>query len=320
MTMPSLCPEEQTMTTLRTLMRYAAALSLPLLISTSSAAADFEQSIPVSPGGTLRIDIPGGSIDVETHDEDRVDIDARIQGGLELEVERVGNDVEVTGHVTGVFGFFGFGKVRVHARVPEHFHLDLRTQGGHVDVQELLGHVVARTSGGRIQVQQIEGNVAAETSGGSIEIKEIAGDLFGVTSGGSIRASEIEGSVEVETMGGSIRVNKVGGPVSAITTGGSIEVEFTGTPSGEVRTAGGSITVKAPKESSFHLKARTIGGSVRLDDDFEKDDDRRRDPDRRERERRRSRHGVGELDVHVNGGGEALELDTTGGSIRVDSN
>ena len=170
-------------------------------------------------------------------------------------------------------------------------------------------------AGAASRCSQVVGNVAAETSGGSIEIKEIAGDLFGLTSGGGIRASEIEGSVEVETMGGSIRVNKVGGPVVAVTTGGSIKVEFMGSPAGELRTTGGSIDVKAPAESNFSLEARTLGGNVRLDDDFGKADD---DHDRAGR--RRSRLARGGLEADVNGGGERLRLDTTGGSIRVDAN
>ena len=312
---------------LRNLTR-SAAVVLPILLAGSALADDYEESIPVEPGGTLRIDLAGGSIDVETHDRDRVDIDARIQGGVEIQVERVGNDVEVTGHATGVFGFLSFGRVRVHARVPERFHLDLRTQGGHIDVQELEGHVVARTSGGRVQVQQVAGNVAAETTGGSLEFKEITGDLFGLTSGGSVRVSEVEGSVEVETMGGSIKVNKVGGPVAAITTGGSIDVEFLDAPSGDLRTTGGSITVKAPEDSGFDLRARSLGGKVRVDDDFDVEDGRRGLDRREERERRRERRrtrlphldGTDRVQVEINGGGDELRLDTTGGSIRVDAN
>lgn len=287
--------------------RAIAAATLGLVLGglpLGASADDLEETLFAPFGGTLRIDLPGGSIDVDTHDEERVEIDARVTGSMELEISQDGDEVSVIGHpVGGLFGFIRSGRVRVHARVPERFHLDLQTRGGHIDVQELEGHVVARTSGGHIEVQEIRGNVAAETSGGRIEAKEVSGELFASTSGGSIRVSEVRGRVEAETMGGGIRVNEALDAVFARTTGGSIEVDFEAAPAGDVRTTGGSIQVRIPEGQGLHLRARTIGGSVRLDDVFAVDG-------KVERSR---------VDARLNGGGPDLELETTGGSIRVQS-
>lgn len=275
------------------------------LLPVAAGADDFEETLSVPFGGTLHIDLPGGSIDVDTHDEPRIEIDADITGGMELEIRQDGNEVTVTGHARGgLFSFLQFGRIRVHARVPEEFHLDLETRGGHIDVQELIGHVVARTSGGHIEVQEIHGNVAAETSGGGIEAKEVQGDLFAFTSGGGIRASEVTGRVEAETMGGGIRVSEAWDAVFAQTTGGSIEVDFEAAPAGKLETTGGNIEIQIPEDAGIHLNAKTLGGSVRIDDEFAID----------------GRVNRSRVDADINGGGPDLMLQTTGGNIRVQSN
>ncbi len=274
------------------------------LLPVAATADDFEETIAVAYGGTLKIDLPGGSIDVDTHDEEFVEIDADVTGGMELEITKDGDTVTVQGYSRGgLFGFLQFGRIRVHARVPEEFHLDLETRGGHIDVQELIGHVVARTSGGHIEVQEIRGNVAAETSGGGIEAKEVDGDLFATTSGGGIRISEVRGRIEAETMGGPIRVTEALAEVFARTTGGSIEVDFEGEPAGQLYTTGGNIEIRIPEDFGIHLRARTTGGSVRIDDEFTI-----------------SGHvDRGRVDADLNGGGPDLEAQTTGGSIRIQS-
>ncbi len=274
------------------------------LLPVAAAGDDFEETLSVPFGGTLRIELPAGSIDVDTHDEELVEIDADLTGGMELEITQEGDEVTVSGRARGgLLGFLQFGRIRVHARVPERFHLDLRTRGGHIDVQELIGHVVARTSGGHIEVQEIQGNVAAETSGGGIEAKEVDGDLFATTSGGGIRISEVSGRIEAETMGGGIRVSEAFADVFARTTGGSIEVDFEGEPGGELYTTGGNIHIQIPEDFGIHLRAKTTGGSVRIDDEFTI-----------------SGHvDRGRVDADLNGGGPELEAQTTGGSIRIQS-
>ena len=104
-------------------------------------------------------------------------------------------------------------------------------------------------------------------------------------------------------MGGGIRVSDALAAVFAYTTGGSIEVDFEASPSGELRTTGGNIEIQIPEDFGIHLRARTTGGSVRLDDDFTV-------IGRVDRSR---------VDAELNGGGPELELETTGGNIRVRS-
>lgn len=272
-----------------------------LLVAASPALADdLEQSLPAAPGGELRVDLSSGHIEVETHDEARVELDGFAPGSFEFKVDQDGDRITVSGKRRGLLPFFS-GRVELHARVPRAFQLDLRTSGGRIDVQELLGDVRAHTSGGTLDFEEIEGNVDIKTSGGRIQVKEVGGDLKARSSGGPIHVSEIEGDVDVQTSGGTLRLRDVGGKVRARTSGGSIEARFTGIPEGELETSGGSIEVEVEEDSDFDLHAKTSGGRVEIDDDLDFSG---------ERERNEVRGQLGD-------GGPRLRLHTSGGMIRI---
>lgn len=279
------------------------AMVAPLLLPLGAAADnDLERSLPVEPGGTLRIDLPGGNIEVDTHDDARVELDGYASGNFEFVVdvnERRG-EISVRGHRRGFLPFFG-GRVELQARIPEVFSLNVKTSGGRIDVQDVHGDVVAETSGGPIELEEIEGTVDVTTSGGRIQAQEIRGDLSARTSGGTIHVSEVTGRVDVRTSGGGIRVRDAGGEVRANTSGGPIEVRFEGVPEGDLRTSGGSIEVEVEEDASFDLHAETSGGRVAVDDDL-----------RFSGESERSK-----LTGRIGGGGPRLDIRTSGGNIRI---
>jgi hypothetical protein len=284
---------------------FGAIALLGALSASGARAEDFERTIPVEPGGTLRIELSTGSIDVETHDLSQVEIDARTSGwarrAMRFELELDDDEVRLIGSRSSWLPGLGRGRVEVRARIPELFSVDLHTSGGHIDVQEVTGQVEAHTSGGDIELNQIDGEIEAETSGGSIKAREIRGNLAAQTSGGSIHVSEASGNVEVETSGGAVRIRDVDGNVDAQTSGGTISVRFTGAPAGDLETSGGSIEVQFPAAEGVDLEAETSGGRVHIDEEFTLS----------------GRVERSEVEAALNGGGAELSLETSGGNIQV---
>jgi hypothetical protein len=278
---------------------------LVALAASGAGAEDFERTVPVRPGGTLRIDLSAGSIDVETHDLEAVDIDARTTGwaarAVRFSLEHDEDELELRGSRSSWLRGLGSGRVTVRARVPKLFSVDLHTSGGRIDIQEVTGSVEAETSGGNLELNQITGEVDVKTSGGNIRAGEIHGDLEAETSGGSIHVSEVSGDVDVETSGGSIRIRDVDGRVEAQTSGGSISVRFADAPAGEIETSGGSIDVQFSGDAGVDLEAQTSGGRIIIDEEFAIS----------------GRIERGEVDAKLNGGGEELNLQTSGGNIRI---
>jgi len=280
-----------------------ALLVLPRLAS----ASEYDQRVPVRAGGTLKVQLFTGSIEIESHAALEVVAEARASGagsaGVEFELTGDGKDSRFEardGRWVGV-PFLSWPKIQVRLRVPESYSVDVQTTGGKIELMRLGGSVVARTRGGSIEVEQVRGVVDVQTSGGSIRVDKIQGNLSAQTAGGTIKVTEVEGRLDVQTSGGSIRVNDALGPVVAKTSGGSISVTFAKAPQGDLRTSGGSIEAEFPRETGVTLDARTTGGRVLVESAI-------KTTGSAERSR---------IEGEINGGGESLRLRTSGGNIRV---
>jgi hypothetical protein len=275
------------------------------LAASGARAEDFVRTVPVEPGGTLQIELSIGSIEVETHHLPEVVIDARTSGwaagAMRFELNHDGHEVHLTGSRSSWLRGLGSGRVDVRARIPKLFSVDLRTSGGHVEVEEVTGQVEASTSGGKIELNQIAGEIEVKTSGGDIKAREIRGDLTAQTGGGSIHVSEVDGNVDIETSGGNLRIRDVDGSVEAETSGGSISVRFSGAPAGDLETSGGNIQVEFPEHEGVDLDAQTSGGRVKINKAFSVS----------------GRVERSHVEASLNGGGAELNLQTSGGNIRV---
>jgi DUF4097 and DUF4098 domain-containing protein YvlB len=285
------------------MMPAAIALGLALCLGAVPAQADeFREDVAVRAGGTLRVELAMGGLEIETHDDARVEVEASSGGwggGLEFTLTGDGTNARLVGERAGL-PFMGFG-ARVRVRVPEEYSLDLTTGGGAIEIEAVQGSVRAKTSGGSIDLEGAVGAVDLRTSGGAIRVEEVEGDTVLRTSGGSITASDIDGALEVETSGGPIRLQDVDGPVRAHTSGGGISARFAGAPAGELRTSGGSIEVELPEGTGAELEARTSGGRVSIDGEITVSGDLDRS----------------EVRGRLGPGGERLVLQTSGGNIRV---
>lgn len=289
-----------------TIGRIVGLLWLAALLPGAAAAKDFDERVPAESGGSLRVDLEGGAVVVESHGESQVRVQALAAGlgARSLDFELSSHDDEVTlrgGDGGWLSGLLGGPHVRVLVRVPREFSVDVRTAGGSVELEDLEGEVRARTSGGRIDLRRIRGDVDAETSGGGIDAEEIEGELRVRTSGGAIRISEVEGAVEARTSGGPIEVLEAAEEVNARTSGGGIRVRFSQVPAGVLETSGGGIEVELPPDEGIELTARTEGGRVEIDESLTP----------------RGRIEASRVEAELNGGGDSLRLRTSGGNIQV---
>lgn len=284
-------------------------LLLTALPPVAAVAEELDETLDVSPGGTLYIDLDRGSVEVASHDTEQVRIEARATGwaawGVEFDVWRDGNDVHLTGESSG-WGWlarpFGGTRVRVRATVPRDYSLAVHTNGGRIEIADVSGRISAETQGGPVRLEGATGTVDLRTSGGRVEVRRVAGSVAAETSGGAVTMADVDGDVWARTSGGSIEIARAGGEVDALTSGGSIAVTFTGAPAGSLETSGGRIDVRFPRDAGADLEAQTSGGRVAVAPPL-------------------SLSGAGGDPRHVagaiNGGGSPLRLRTSGGDIHV---
>jgi hypothetical protein len=290
-----------------------------LVLAAGAAAADeIERSFEVGADGLLELRSDVGSIDVQSHAANRVDVRVerltKDSEALEVEFSQEGSTVRISGDLASRQS--GHYRVRYELRVPRGFSLELDTAGGAISVEDLDGRVSARTAGGAltfgrmggavfgrtaggsILLQDSAGEADLSTAGGSVEVGDVGGQVRVRTAGGSIRIGRVEGSVEADTAGGSIRIEEAVGAVRASTSGGSIRAYISRQPSAdsELETSGGSITVFLAEGIALDVDAH--GGDTGVHSDFPVDG-------RTEAEHR--------LRGALNGGGPRLYLRATGG-------
>lgn len=258
--------------------------------------------------GTLYVDLDLGSIRVESHDEERVEVEARADGHavdrIAFSVERDGDDISVQGEVDEWWsGLAGLGRIRVLARVPRHFGLDAHTGAGAIRARELGGRVAADSAGGLIEIDAAKKAVLARTTGGAIRLQHVGGSVRAQTAGGLVTVRDAAGSVQVRALGGAVRVTGACGRVDARSGAGSISVRFSGAPAGRIETGAGEIDVRIPADAGAELDARTMIGGVRVDPGLPFSGERRGSSVR----------------GRLGSGGDALVLRGTAGPIRVRS-
>ncbi len=202
----------------------------------------------IGPGGTLRIDIPDGDVEVETYASGSgVEVEVLLSSRdmewamerfdrMEFEAEASGNTVTVTARRVrtrrsdwGRGRGPGFG-ILTRVSVPQRFNADISTEDGDIFLGDL------------------EGSVVLNSSDGDIELGRIRGDELSVeTSDGDITADALEArQTDIRTSDGDIDVRAVGGAIRATTSDGDIRVRLAQAGDVRLRTSDGDVTIYAP--------------------------------------------------------------------------
>jgi hypothetical protein len=273
----------------------------------------YEKQFTVSKKGTIEIEAEAGTISITSWDKDEVSVVVEIDGSdaraekYTVEFSQDGNTVKVKGR-TKDRSFFKWhiGSLSAHYTVivPKEFNAFVRTSGGDVSVKDVAGKMDFETSGGDMFVEKINGETILSTSGGNIDVREVIGTVNAETSGGDVVCENIVGNVSGQTSGGDVEMRSVDGRVRAETSGGSISIRVTGENKGIVaNTSGGNINISLPEFIKATIKAETTGGTVECDFPVTV----------------RGKVRESELFGSINGGGNVIRAETSGGSIYISS-
>ena len=154
--------------------------------------------------------------------------------------------------------------------VPLGYSVEVKTDAGDIETQDIGGTAFLNTEGGNIRTGRIgfglrrfsTGRSVArlETQGGHIQVQDVAGDLTAFTAGGYVNAENVNGDASLKSGGGHIRAGKIGGRADLETDGGNITVGQAGSYV-SVRTGGGQIDFGEVRGS---VHAETGGGGIRI--------------------------------------------------------
>jgi len=266
-------------------------LAMLFLISAISFAGDtITRDFDVKPGQELFVDVnTGGSIYIKGWDQDkvlvRVEIDGRDWENVDVEFKETKSGIEI---------YSEFIRKRRNSRVdiefeirtPKKFDLDLKTNGGEIEIENIEGEIYGKTMGGSLDLENLKGDIELTTMGGNIDGSQLDGQLYLKTMGGNVRLSDSKADGKVITMGGNIRLAGVDGDIESSTMGGNViygdaalsgksnvnevvqistkggNIHVDDAPAGaDVRTLGGDITIKS---AGKFVKAKTNGGDIEI--------------------------------------------------------
>jgi DUF4097 and DUF4098 domain-containing protein YvlB len=269
-----------------------------------------EKKFSVHSGENLALDADVGNISITGNDSQELSIVVTAKGSDEIlskyhvDFDQEGGTVRVRGkHDRKYFHFFDNVSMEIlfEIQLPKSFNLNLQTSGGDITVHNIDGTIKGETSGGDIEIDKLTGIVKLTTSGGNIALTNSNGDLTLETSGGDIRGESLTGTVNVETSGGNIAFLDTDGKLNASTSGGDIKVELKDNKGINLSTSGGNISIRLPKSISGQVLATTTGGDVSCDFPFS------------------GRLKEGSLKGTINGGGNLIQAETSGGDIVISS-
>jgi len=310
-------------------------------------------TITIQPDGQIGASTPDGHITVEAWDGKDVSLvitkRVRTRRGaasaesyfakMDVDINKSSSNLEIIGDVPNHAVGYGFS-IDYEMKVPADVGLELRTSDGAVRVHGVYGNVYARSSDGDISVNEIgeaelrtsdgniradaiEGDVSAITSDGDIRITNVGGDANIRSSDGDIDCREVRGLVVVQLSDGDARMQAVHGGVSARSSDGVLIVRDAAGPvelktsDGDIElslaqpipmsrvtctTSDGNIRLNLEETAAFTIAAKTSDGRVNIDL-----------PGKYERDEKSKR-----VEGHVNGGGPAVRLRTSDGSITIE--
>lgn len=268
-----------------------------------------EKTFSVKDWQNLYVDVSGAGVKIESWDKSEVYI--KISGNERAE-EKMKFDIHQDGDVVKViikkkssfWNWFGGNiKLKVEAFVPKKFNAHVETSGGDIYAKQISGGFRFETSGGDISTKMLKGKVIASTSGGDIMLNQHNGNMNLSTSGGDIICKTVDGDVNAETSGGDIQLDVNNGKVHAETSGGDVVIKYNGVHQGiHAETSGGDISVKLPNDCKADAHLETSGGSC--ENNF---------PNSKNIKVKRS-----EITAILNGGGPRIELQTSGGDVKIE--
>lgn len=206
------------------------------------------------------------------------------------------------------------------------------TNIGDVRVQQIVGDADVFTGAGEVQIGSVSGACKVRSYGGPLQLGEVLGKIIATTRAGDILIDTARSGGTIATKGGTIRLFYTSGPTQLVSDGGDIIVRQAAA-SVNAMTRSGDITIAVdPGSKSEKVEARTLKGNIVLhvNSNFGADIDATivtTDPNAdtiasdipglsisRDHVGGKTRiRATGKL----NGGGQRVVLDATGGDIRI---
>lgn len=227
--------------------------------------------------GILNAESSGGGIEVKTHDQNKVVVQAFIRKNgkvlspsdpsvsdilknFDLDIDKNGTVITATVKRKVKFNSWRNEGISLTIIVPREMSCNVSSSGGGLKISNVAGTHNFTSSGGGIQLENITGTTKASSSGGGVRAANQNGNIRLSSSGGGVTLEKAHGNVFANSSGGGVHLKNIHGDIDANSSGGGVTV--TG-ESGSVKakSSGGSVRVNIDHLSK-ELYLESSGGGV----------------------------------------------------------
>jgi hypothetical protein len=227
--------------------------------------------------GTLNAKSSGGGIEVRTHDQQRVIVQAFIRKNgrilspsdplvadvlkdFDLDIEKNGTVITANVDRKGNFNLWKNVGISLTIITPREMSCNVSSSGGGLKISNVAGTHNFTSSGGGVKLENITGTTKASSSGGGVHVTNQNGDIRLNSSGGGVTLEEAHGNVFANSSGGGVHLENIHGDVDAGSSGGGVSV--TGEAgSVKAKSSGGSVRVNIARLNK-ELYLESSGGGV----------------------------------------------------------
>ncbi|GAB5409950.1 MAG: hypothetical protein BalsKO_23150 [Balneolaceae bacterium] len=139
--------------------------------------------------------------------------------------------------------------------IPENMELSANTNGGHIEVTNIIGDQVYETGGGHINLNRLKGDVIAISGGGHLTAEDISGDITMKSVGGHLIVKNCDGDATLDTKGGNIEIKNITGEIVSSTQGGNILISLIQLVDDiTAQTFAGNVQISIPSNSNADIQ------------------------------------------------------------------
>lgn len=256
---------------------------------------------------TVRVEIPAGSLSVETWSEPRVEVEVAAARGDERSVaaaeetrvsaaERGGRHEIAVRAPKRESGRLGISWSRapelvVTVRCPDATDLDLATHSADLETRGWLGAVSARSASGDATLEDAR-SLAYTTASGDLTAGAVEAALAVKSASGDVYVRSVGASAAVNTVSGDVRLGETAGPVAVKTISGDVELEALEREV-VVSSVSGDVQLSAVPGLVLWIDAQSVSGTMTSELD------------------------VGDVPVEPGGQSVELRVRTVSGDVRV---
>lgn len=227
--------------------------------------------------GTLNAKSSGGGVEVKTHDQQKVVIQAFVRKNgtilspsdpslndvlkdFTLDFDKNGSVITANVERKNRTNLWKNAGISLVITVPVKMSCDVSSSGGGLKISGVSGTHNFTSSGGGIDLENTAGTTKARSSGGGVNAVNHNGDISLSSSGGGVTLSDSHGNAVAQSSGGGVQIKNVQGDVDAVSSGGGVRI------SGEcgkvkAKSSGGPVKVNISNLTK-EIYLESSGGSV----------------------------------------------------------